>query len=167
MPRLAAKKAGTTGAAKKVGADDLIRRREGRRAHRGSGSFSIDQQRYNFQFGGQVFHEIKNGKKARCSANWAYQARTPRVWASRHDVGAHIDLQLGRLVPSNARGQPTLVECNSSSTAGEFFAASAPGRPRRGSIAPFLPFLILVEDLPAELEVVALLSMGEAARSPR
>jgi TldD protein len=28
----------------------------------GDGSFSIDQQRYNAQFGGQVFYEIKNGK---------------------------------------------------------------------------------------------------------
>jgi TldD protein len=28
----------------------------------GDGSFSIDQQRYNFQFGGQLFYEIKNGK---------------------------------------------------------------------------------------------------------
>ena len=28
----------------------------------GDGSYSIDQQRYNFQFGGQTFWEIKNGK---------------------------------------------------------------------------------------------------------
>ncbi|UUZ51162.1 metallopeptidase TldD-related protein [Massilia sp. B-10] len=28
----------------------------------GAGSFSIDQQRYNFQFGGQLFFEIKDGK---------------------------------------------------------------------------------------------------------
>ena len=28
----------------------------------GDGSFSIDQQRYNAQFGGQLFYEIKNGK---------------------------------------------------------------------------------------------------------
>ena len=31
----------------------------------GDGSFSIDQQRYNAQFGGQLFYEIKNGKIAR------------------------------------------------------------------------------------------------------
>ena len=29
----------------------------------GHGSFSIDQQRFNGQFGGQVYHEIKNGRK--------------------------------------------------------------------------------------------------------
>ena len=28
----------------------------------GDGSFSIDQQRYNAQFGGQLFYEIKDGK---------------------------------------------------------------------------------------------------------
>ncbi len=30
----------------------------------GDGSFSIDQQRYNFQFGGQLFYEIKDGQIA-------------------------------------------------------------------------------------------------------
>ena len=34
----------------------------------GNGSFSIDQQRYNFQFGGQVFWEIKDGKKTQHAA---------------------------------------------------------------------------------------------------
>ena len=41
----------------------------------GDGSFSIDQQRYNFQFGGQVFWEIKNGKKTRMLRDVAYQSR--------------------------------------------------------------------------------------------
>ena len=31
----------------------------------GRGSYSIDQQRYNAQFGGQVFHEIRNGRRGR------------------------------------------------------------------------------------------------------
>ena len=31
----------------------------------GDGSFSIDQQRYNFQFGGQAFWEIRDGKRTR------------------------------------------------------------------------------------------------------
>ena len=34
----------------------------------GDGSFSIDQQRYNFQFGGQTFWEIQKGKVARHAA---------------------------------------------------------------------------------------------------
>jgi TldD protein len=36
----------------------------------GRGSYSIDQQRYNFQFGGQVFYEIKNGEIAACWMMW-------------------------------------------------------------------------------------------------
>ena len=28
----------------------------------GRGSYSIDQQRYNAQFGGQLFYEVRNGK---------------------------------------------------------------------------------------------------------
>ena len=42
----------------------------------GDGSFSIDQQRYNAQFGGQLFYEIKNGKITRMLEDVAYQIRT-------------------------------------------------------------------------------------------
>jgi predicted Zn-dependent protease len=46
----------------------------------GDGSFSIDQQRYNAQFGGQLFYEIKNGKITRMLEDVAYQIRTPEFW---------------------------------------------------------------------------------------
>ncbi|MGZ8293022.1 MAG: TldD/PmbA family protein, partial [Telluria sp.] len=39
----------------------------------GDGSFSIDQQRYNFQFGGQLFYEINNGKIGAQIEDVAYQ----------------------------------------------------------------------------------------------
>ena len=45
--------------------DDLIAGVEKGILIYGDGSYSIDQQRYNFQFGGQVFWEIKNGKARR------------------------------------------------------------------------------------------------------
>ena len=48
----------------------------------GDGSYSIDQQRYNFQFGGQTFWEIKDGKRTRMLRDVAYQARTPDFWNS-------------------------------------------------------------------------------------
>ena len=42
----------------------------------GNGSFSIDQQRYNFQFGGDAFWEIKGGKKrGMCRASRTSRAR--------------------------------------------------------------------------------------------
>jgi len=46
----------------------------------GEGSFSIDQQRYNFQFGGDAFWEIKGGKKRGMLSRVAYQSRTPDFW---------------------------------------------------------------------------------------
>jgi TldD protein len=63
------------------------RRREGRRAGRRQGSFSIDQQRYNGQFGGDAFWEIKNGKKTRMVTDFTYNAITTDFWANLDAVG--------------------------------------------------------------------------------
>ena len=48
----------------------------------GTGSFSIDQKRYNFQFGGDCFWEIKNGRKGAILKDVTYQAITPEFWGS-------------------------------------------------------------------------------------
>ncbi len=48
----------------------------------GSGSFSIDNKRLNFQFGGDAFFEIKNGKKLRMLRDVTYSAITPNFWGS-------------------------------------------------------------------------------------
>jgi TldD protein len=48
----------------------------------GRGSYSIDQQRYNFQFGGQLFYEIKNGEIIGMLDDVAYQANTQEFWNS-------------------------------------------------------------------------------------
>ena len=47
---------------------------------KGRGSYSIDHQRYNFQFGGQTFYQVKDGKIAGMLKDVAYQARTPDFW---------------------------------------------------------------------------------------
>ena len=53
----------------------------------GRGSYSIDQQRYNFQFGGDAFWEIKNGKKrhdlAACVSGEVRQTSGRHATASR------------------------------------------------------------------------------------
>jgi TldD protein len=49
---------------------------------RGDGSWSIDQQRYNFQFGGQTFWEVKRGKITRMLRDVAYQSNTQEFWNS-------------------------------------------------------------------------------------
>ncbi|MEO0230544.1 MAG: TldD/PmbA family protein [candidate division WOR-3 bacterium] len=52
----------------------------------GRGSFSIDQMRLNFQFGGDLFYEIKDGKKTRMLKNVIYQSITPQFWNSMDGV---------------------------------------------------------------------------------
>jgi TldD protein len=48
----------------------------------GHGSFSIDQQRRNFQFGGDLFWMIEGGKKTRPLKKVTYQAMTTDFWGS-------------------------------------------------------------------------------------
>ncbi|MGH9660909.1 MAG: TldD/PmbA family protein [Bryobacteraceae bacterium] len=60
--------------------DDLIGGVDDGVLNDGTGSYSIDQQRYNFQFGGDAFWEIKGGKKRGMLSRVAYQSRTPDFW---------------------------------------------------------------------------------------
>jgi TldD protein len=53
----------------------------------GDGSFSIDQQRYNAQFGGQAFYEIVDGKVGDMLKDVAYQIRTPEFWQAMDLMG--------------------------------------------------------------------------------
>jgi len=48
----------------------------------GRGSFSIDQHRVNFQFGGDFFWEIKNGKLSRPLKKVIYKSCNPEFWNS-------------------------------------------------------------------------------------
>lgn len=74
----------------------------------GRGSFSIDQQRYNAQFGGTLFYEIKNGKITQPLEDVAYQMRTPEFWNS---CSAICDERDYRLFGSffDGKGQPSQV----------------------------------------------------------
>jgi TldD protein len=72
----------------------------------GSGSFSIDQQRYNGQFGGGAFWEIKNGKKTRAVTNVTYQAITTDFWKNLDAISGKEHWQQFGL-GGDAKGQPT------------------------------------------------------------
>lgn len=61
----------------------------------GAGSWSIDQQRDNFQFGGQLFFEIKNGKLGDLMRDAAYQGRTVAFWNSLDGLGDASTYHLG------------------------------------------------------------------------
>jgi len=84
----------------------------------GDGSFSIDQQRYNAQFGGQLFYEIKNGKVTQMIEDVAYQIRTPEFWNSCVAVCDDKDYRFGGSF-FDGKGQPGQVSAVShgSSTA--------------------------------------------------
>ena len=74
----------------------------------GDGSFSIDQQRYNAQFGGQVFHEIKGGKIVGQLKDVAYQMRTPDFWNSMDMIGGKKSYEMGASF-FDGKGQPGQV----------------------------------------------------------
>ncbi|MEN8208299.1 MAG: TldD/PmbA family protein [Candidatus Fermentibacteria bacterium] len=48
----------------------------------GRGSFSIDQRRVNFQFGGDMFWEIRDGKKVQPLKKVIYRSKTRDFWGS-------------------------------------------------------------------------------------
>ena len=85
--------------------DDLIAATDKGIAIQGNGSFSIDQQRYNAQFGGQVFYEIKGGKIVGMLKDVAYQMRTPEFWRSLDMIGGQRSYWLGG-ANGDAKGQP-------------------------------------------------------------
>ncbi|HET8771186.1 MAG TPA: TldD/PmbA family protein [Gemmatimonadaceae bacterium] len=85
--------------------DDLIAGTDRGIAIIGDGSFSIDQQRYNAQFGGQVFYEIRNGKLGGMLKDVAYQIRTPDFWNSMDRIGGRASYELGGSF-FDGKGQP-------------------------------------------------------------
>lgn len=86
--------------------DDMIKNVEKGIYIIGDGSFSIDQQRYNFQFGGQLFYEIKDGKIAGMLNDVAYQANTREFWNSCAQVCDEKDYRLGGAF-NDGKGQPS------------------------------------------------------------
>jgi len=71
----------------------------------GMGSFSIDHQRRNFQFGGDAFWKIKNGKKTQMLKNVTYQSNTPEFWGSVDAVCGEEDW-IPWSVDNCGKGQP-------------------------------------------------------------
>jgi TldD protein len=61
----------------------------------GDRSWSIDMQRYNFQFTGQRFFTIRNGRLAGQVKDVAYQATTTDFWGSMEAVGGPETYVLG------------------------------------------------------------------------
>jgi TldD protein len=82
----------------------------------GRASYSIDQQRYNAQFGGQLLFEIEHGKVTRQVEDGAYQIRTPEFWNA---ASAICDARDFRVYGSffDGKGQPSQVSAVSHGSA--------------------------------------------------
>ena len=71
----------------------------------GDKSWSIDMQRYNFQFTGQRFFKIRNGQLAGQLRDVAYQATTTDFWGAMEAVGGPQTYVLGGAF-NCGKGQP-------------------------------------------------------------
>lgn len=85
--------------------EDLINATESGVLVSGRGSWSIDHQRYNFQFSGQMFWEIKKGRITRPLRDVAYQANTVDFWNSCDMVGGKGTYRLGGTF-GDGKGEP-------------------------------------------------------------
>jgi TldD protein len=74
----------------------------------GDKSWSIDMQRENFQFTGQRFYRIKNGRLAGQVRDVAYQARTTQFWGSLAALGGRSSYLLAGAF-NCGKGQPGQV----------------------------------------------------------
>ncbi len=74
----------------------------------GRGSYSIDQQRYNSQFGGTLFYEIKNGKITGQLEDVAYQTNTQEFWNACSAICDERDWRMGGSF-FDGKGQPSQV----------------------------------------------------------
>ena len=97
--------------------EDLIGRVERGIYVVGDKSWSIDMQRYNFQFTGQRFYRIEDGRLAGQLRDVAYQATTTDFWGSMEAVGGPDTWVLGgafncgKAQPGQvAAGQPRLPD---------------------------------------------------------
>ena len=74
----------------------------------GDKSWSIDMQRYNFQFTGQRFFRVRNGRLAGQVRDAAYQGVTPEFWRSMEAVGGESTYFLGGSF-NCGKGQPSQI----------------------------------------------------------
>ncbi|MEO8576470.1 MAG: TldD/PmbA family protein [Gemmatimonadales bacterium] len=90
---------------KDIGLDDIVAATDRGIVVKNRGSWSIDHQRFNFQFSGQVFYEVKGGKITGMLKDVAYQSRTPDFWNSMDMIGGQKSYWLGGSF-GDGKGEP-------------------------------------------------------------
>ncbi|SNC77277.1 TldD protein [Hymenobacter gelipurpurascens] len=101
MPNVSLKPSAT-----KMSVDDLVKGVDKGIYIAGNGSFSIDQQRYNSQFGGQVFYAIEKGKITGMLEDVAYQTNTLEFWNSCAGSCDQSDYRFAGFF-NDGKGQPS------------------------------------------------------------
>lgn len=91
--------------AKEQGLDEIIAATEDGIVITGNGSWSIDHQRYNFQFSGQTFHEVKKGKITHALKDVAYQSNSLEFWNGCDMIGGEKSWQLFGAM-DDGKGEP-------------------------------------------------------------
>jgi len=92
--------------AAKMTPDELVKGVEKGIYIAGNGSFSIDQQRYNSQFGGQLFYAIENGKITEMLEDVAYQTNTLEFWGACQGSCDASDYRFAGFF-NDGKGQPS------------------------------------------------------------
>jgi len=100
--------------------DDLVSRVDDGIYVVGDNSWSIDMQRYNFQFTGQRFYRIENGVLAGQLRDVAYQATTTDFWRSMEAVGGPSTFYRGGVL-NCGKAQPGQVSPASHGTPAALF----------------------------------------------
>ncbi|GAB2473062.1 TldD/PmbA family protein [Jatrophihabitans fulvus] len=88
--------------------EELVSRVERGILIKGDRSWSIDMQRFNFQFTGQQFHKIEDGRVVGQLRDVAYQATTTDFWGAMEAVGGPQTYLLGGAL-NCGKGQPGQV----------------------------------------------------------
>jgi TldD protein len=88
-----------------IGLDEIIAATDRGIVFKNRGSWSIDQQRYNFQFSGQLAYEIRGGKIVGMVKDAAYQSSTPVFWNSMDMIGGRRSYWLGGSF-GDGKGEP-------------------------------------------------------------
>jgi TldD protein len=86
--------------------DDIVAATERGIVIRNRGSWSIDHQRYNFQFSGQAYYEVRNGRITGMLRDVAYQSNTPVFWNAMDMIGGRRSYWVGGTF-NDGKGEPS------------------------------------------------------------
>ncbi len=89
-----------------ISLDDIISATDRAIVIKNRGSWSIDHQRFNFQFSGQAFYEVRGGKIVGMLRDVAYQSNTPVFWSSMDMIGGKSSYWMGGSF-NDGKGEPS------------------------------------------------------------